>query len=97
MAAGGGLDELGGHPNLVATRLNAAFEHVTRAEIAANASHVRGLASVNFSRIPRDDKQVLGVREVRNDVLGNPVGKAIPLGIVSNIFERQDRDGSFFG
>jgi hypothetical protein len=29
--------------------LNAAFEHVADAEIAANISHVRGLASVNFS------------------------------------------------
>ncbi len=92
MAAGSCVDELGGHPNLVASRLNAAFEHVAGAEIAANGSHVRGLAFVNFSRIPSDDKQVLGVRQVCNDVLGKPVGKAIPLRIVSNVLERQDRD-----
>jgi hypothetical protein len=42
------INELGSHPNLVATRLDAAFEQVADAEIAANVSHVRGLTSVGF-------------------------------------------------
>ena len=92
VTAGGGFDELGGHANPLANRLDAAFEHVSDAKIAADVSHVRGLALVNFSRIPGDDKQIFGVRQVCDDVLGNPVGKAIPLGIVSNVLERQDRD-----
>ena len=96
MAACPCIDELGGHPNLIATRLNAAFEYIADAEIAANGPHVRGLASVNLSRITSDDKQVLRVREVGNDILGNPVGEVIPFRILSNVLERQDRDGSFF-
>jgi hypothetical protein len=56
VAAGSGIDELSRYSDLVAGRLNAAFEHVADAEIAANASHVRELASVNLGRIPRDDE-----------------------------------------
>jgi hypothetical protein len=96
VAACSRVNELGSHPNLLATRLNAAFEYIADAEIATNGPHVRGLASVNLSRITSDDEQVLRVREVGNDILGNPVGEATPFRIHSNVLERQDRDGSFF-
>jgi hypothetical protein len=49
VAAGSGVDELRRHSDLVVNRLNATFEHVADAEIAADGSYVRGLASVNFS------------------------------------------------
>jgi hypothetical protein len=43
IAARSGINELGGHSNLVATRLNAALKHVADAEIAADVSYVPGL------------------------------------------------------
>src|SRR5262249_2698114 len=50
------IDELGGYPYLIASRLNAAFEYVADTESAANSPNVRWPASINFRRISGDDK-----------------------------------------
>ena len=42
-------------------------------------------------------KQVFRVRQIGNDVLGDPIGEAIPLGIVPNVVEGQDSNGGFIG
>src|SRR6476660_9131662 len=82
--------ELGSHPNLVAKRLNAAFENVFHVEVAAYLADVGRLALVDLGRIAGDDDKVLGVGEIGNYVLGNAIGKAVPLGIASDVIERQD-------
>jgi hypothetical protein len=97
MAAGSGIDELRRHPDLVAAWLDAAFEHIVDAEIVADASHIGGLASVNLGRIPRDDEQILRVRQVRDDILGDAISKPVPLGVAADIGEGQDRDGCLLG
>ena len=45
--------------------------------------------------IAGDNEKSWDLREIRDYVIGDPVGKAIPLDIASNVLERQDRDGSF--
>ena len=55
-----------------------------------------GLPAVNFRGVPGNNEQVLRVRQVCDDVLGNAVGKAFPLWIVADVLERQHRDRSFF-
>ena len=81
---------------MVGVGLDAAFEHIVDAEIATDSSYVRRFSFVNFRGIPGDDKQIFGVRQVRYDILGDPVDKAIPLRVASNVVEWQDGDGSPF-
>ena len=92
MAAGPCIDQLRGDANLPAARLNAAFEHVVDAEVAPNGPHVGRFVLVNLGRIPRDHEQILRMRQVRDDVLGDPVGEALPGRIVADVFEWEHRD-----
>jgi hypothetical protein len=46
------------------------------------------LALIDLGGISSDDAEVLGVGEISNDVLGNAIGKAVPLRIVSDVLER---------
>ena len=55
-------------------------------------AHVDRLALVDLGGIASDDDEVLGVGEIGNDVFGDPIGKAVPLGIASNVVERQNRN-----
>jgi hypothetical protein len=68
--------------------LNAALEHVFHVEVTAYLADIGRLALVELGRIAGDDDKVLGVGEISNDVLGNAIGKAVPLGIASDVIER---------
>ena len=94
MAAGVGFDQLRGHTNPLVHRLDAAFENIFHVQVAAYLADVGRLALVDLSGIAGDDDEVLGVGEIGNDVLGNSVGKAVPLEIASYVVERQDGDRS---
>jgi hypothetical protein len=58
MVAGCGLDQLSGDVDLVASRVDAAFEDIFDAELAADIAHIDGLALVDVGRIAGDDEEI---------------------------------------
>jgi hypothetical protein len=55
LAAGGGFDELGGHANLVAHRLDAALHNIFHVEVTTDLADVDRLALVELGGIASDD------------------------------------------
>ena len=55
VAAGAGFDELGGHTNPFAYRLDAALKNVFHAEVATNLADVDRLALIDLGGIASDD------------------------------------------
>ena len=91
VAAGGGFDELGGHANPLAQRLDAALKNIFHVEVATYLADVDRLALVDLGGIASDDEKVLRVGEIGDDVLGDPICEPRPLGVVPNIDEGKDR------
>ena len=79
VAAGGGFDELGGHANPLADRLDAALKNIFHAEVATDLADVDRLALIDRGGIASDDEKVLGVGEIGNDVFGDPICEPLPI------------------
>ena len=97
VAAGSGFDELGGHANPLTHRLDAALENIFHVEVATYLSDVDRIALIDPGGIPSDDDKVLGVGEISNDVLGDPICEPLPFWIVPNIVEGQNRNRRLIG
>src|SRR6516162_5533973 len=52
-----GIDQLGGHPDMVARFLHTAFQHITDAEIFRRRPWRHRLAAIDLGRVARDDEQ----------------------------------------
>ena len=92
MVAGFGFDQLPGdtHPE---TRLaNAAFEHVTHAQLAGDLFDVDNLAFVGERRIAGDDEEGAVARQRGGDVLNDSVAEVVLIRIAAEVRERQNSD-----
>ena len=74
-----GIDELAGNAHPVARLADAAFQHVTHAEVAADLLHVDRLALVGKARVACDHVQLRQLRRIGDDVLADTVGKILLL------------------
>jgi len=83
------FDKLHVDPHLVATPLDAAFEHVAHIEIAAEFARVERLAAVGEGGVAPDHERASHPREVRRQALGDPVDEMLLLGNAADIRERQ--------
>ena len=75
------IDELDINPQTLVRPPGAAFENIFDAQIAGDLTNVRGLALVGEGRVPGDDEEAGHIRQIRDDVLGQPVSEELLLGI----------------
>ncbi len=77
----------------LAQRLDGALEDVLHVEVAADLTDVGWLALVDLGGIPSDDDKVLGVGQISDDVLCDPISEPLPFRIIPNIFKWQYGNG----
>jgi hypothetical protein len=90
VGAGHGIDELRRDPDAVAAPPDAAFQHVTCAQLPADLSEIDRLALVLEGRISPDDQEVGKARQFGCNVLGNAVAEIVLLRVGIEIGERKD-------
>jgi hypothetical protein len=86
------VDQLGSDSEAVAGFPDASFEDVAHAEIAANRPHVLLRALQLHRGRSGDDTQRLDLREVRDDLLGEPVAEVLVVRVGAQVCEREDDD-----
>src|SRR5262249_18034806 len=86
------IDELRRDAHAVGRLARAAFEHVANAELATDLPYIYGMTLVGEARVAGDHEQVAKARQRRGDILDDPVGEIVLLGVAAQILERQDRD-----
>ena len=96
MRAAGGIDQLRGDANAVSALADAAFQDISHAELLGRLPHVDRLALVDEAGIAGDDPQPRQLRQGRDNVLDQPVGKEILLLVAGHVGEGQHRDGGCF-
>ena len=89
----GGVDELGADPHPVPRPAHAPLHHVADAQLPAHLLHVHRLALVGEARVPGDHRELAPAREPRDQILGDPVGEVLLLGIAAQVVEGQHGDG----
>ena len=92
MIAGLGLNKLCGHPDAVAGFTETAFEHVADAEFTPDLFHIDRTPLEGKGRIPGDHKKRGVAGQRRDDVLSDPIGEELLLGVAAHVLEWQDRD-----
>jgi hypothetical protein len=92
VAAGGCVDELGGDAQPLARALHAAFDEVSRIELAADLLDVRRALTHRERRGPGDERQVRDTRQSMQHAFGHPEGDVGVLCVGTQVLERQDRD-----
>src|SRR5260370_20366110 len=83
------LDELGSNADPIGGLAEAAFEHITHAEISADLLHIDRLAFIGKRRVPGDDEQRGIMRKSGDDVFGYTIGDELLLGVATHIGEGQ--------
>jgi hypothetical protein len=89
MRVGLGINELRVDADLFIRPLNASFEYISHAQLAANLLCVDRFVPVGERGIARDHEHVLDPRQIGRQILGDPVGKVLLVGVVAEIGERQ--------
>src|SRR6185312_15997217 len=97
MRAARGIDQLPGYSDPCSRLADAAFEHITNAQLLADLLDVDRLTFEGKARVARDDEQRLEARQCCDDVLDDSVREVLLLGIARHILERQHRYGGFVG
>ncbi len=92
MITGLGLDQLRRHPDAVAGFPQAAFEDVADAKLPPNLLHIDCVALVGEAGIPGDHEQRWVAGQRGDDVLGDPIGEELLLGVVAHVGEREHGD-----
>ena len=82
-----GINKLGVDPDLIAARLDRAFEHVANAQVPANSLGVDRLALVGQRSIARDHEGIADARDARGQCIGERVGEVILRRIAGKIGE----------
>ena len=95
MVSGDRIDQLTGHANPVGDLADAAFQHVANTEVRRHRAHIDGLALVGEAAIAGNHEQLVEVRQLGDDVLGDAVGEVLLVGIAAHVLERQYGDGGF--
>ena len=91
MVPGFAIDQLRRDPHPIAGAPDAAFDHVTHAQLARHLADVHGRTLVGERRAARNHKKLAVARQVGDDVLGDPIGEIFLFGIAAHIGERQHR------
>ena len=87
------VDQLRGDANAVAGLAHAAFEHVADAELAARRRRRSTDWPLNVKAVLRAiTAERRDLRQVRRDVLADPVAEIFLLGIAAHVLERQHAD-----
>ena len=92
MRIGLSVDQLGVDPHLVAQAANAAFQHITHTELAADLPGVDPLVLKSESGIARDDDHIGEPRQIGRQILGDPIREILLFGIVAEICKGQYHD-----
>jgi hypothetical protein len=92
MRVGLGIDQLGVYAELVARPPDAPFEHIAHAQLATNLLRVDRLVPVGKRGIARDHEHVRHPRQIGRQIVGDPVGKILLVGVVAEVGERQHDD-----
>lgn len=93
MAAGLVLGQANGDAHGVTAFAQAAFDQITRGELASRSLQVGRLASaVGIGRAAADDDEALRAGERHDDLVREAGGQMIELGFAAEIAERPDRD-----
>ena len=95
--AGGGIDQLGGDPHPVVGLAHTAFQHIPHAQLLAHVLYLHRFALVGEGRVAGDDKQAGDLREIGDEVLGDPVAEILLLGVAAHVDEGQHGDGGLVG
>src|SRR5262249_18752975 len=77
MRVGGGVNQLGVDPDLVAGTPDAAFEYVPHPKLAADLLCVDAPVFVREGRVARDHQNMLQARQIGCQIVDNPVGKIL--------------------
>ena len=93
MRAARDIDQLAGYPDLSSRLADAAFEHITNAQLLADLLDVDRFALKGEARVARDDEQRLEARQSSDDVLDDSVREIFLLRIAAHVLKRQDREG----
>ena len=86
-----GVDQLCGDAERVPRAAHAPFEHIPDAELPADVAHPLGRALELHGRGPRDEPERADAREVGDELLGEPLGEILVLGVGAPVHEGQDR------
>ncbi len=93
LRAGCGIDQLDVDPHFLAGTLDAAFDDIAHAELAADLARVDLLALVGKGGVAGDHHAALDPRQVGGQIVGDAVGEIFLLRIVAEIGERQHDHG----
>jgi hypothetical protein len=97
LTAGGGVDQLGVDPHLLARPPHAALQHVAHAQVLGDLPHLHRLALVGEDRVAGDHEEARDLRQVRDQVLGHAVGEVLLVRVVGHVGEGQDGDRGLVG
>ena len=87
-----GVDQLGIDADLVAQTADASLEYVTYVQLAADLFRIDRLPPIGEGGIPRYHEHFWDSRQIRSQVLSDPVSKIFLIGIVAQVGERQNDD-----
>src|SRR4029077_9589401 len=88
-----GVDQLGGDAYPIVDLAYTALDHVAHPQLATHLGDAYRTALVDEGRVARDHQQAGDLREVGDQVLGQPVGEILLLWVGAEIVQRQNRDG----
>ena len=92
MRVGGSVDELARDADARPLAPNAPLEYVAHAELLGDLTQAPVASLVAAARRHRDDTQASDLGELRDDVLGHPVGEVLVRRVGTQALERQHRD-----
>jgi hypothetical protein len=92
-----GVDQLRGHPDMIARFLHAAFQHIANAEIFGRGLRRHRLAPIVQGRVARDHEQPGVLRQRVDEVVGQSIGEVVLRRIAAQIGKRKHRDRRLVG
>jgi hypothetical protein len=87
----GGLDQLGRYPHPVALPAHRALHDVPHPERVGDLGQRQGAVLESQHRRPRDDLQTLDLRELADDLVGDPLAEVLVRRRAPDVIEGQDR------
>src|ERR1700690_639824 len=90
MLVGGGVDQLPGHPNLVALSAHASLEDVRDPELRGDLANGLLRVAVLHDRGPRDDTELMDQGKVGQDVLLDAVREEPVVLLLAHVVKGKD-------
>jgi hypothetical protein len=81
--------KLGGDPNSITNAADRSFQHRTHPEFTADIANIDRTSLIGETRVARDDHQARDLRQIRDDVFADAVGKILLLRITRHVGEEQ--------